>query len=308
MTPDGSCPAALCSAVRGGPHEIVAVHAGRRARSHVDVRPRAEIAALVLDPAEATITVGAEQAYQVRAVDADNADLGDVTDRAALTVGEPGRCGDRCGADRPAELEVTATLSGAAGRSILHVVPDEPAVLMVDPAAPAVAAGTRQSFRVRGLDANRNDLGDVTVRSAFILRPEDSGGCTGAVCAARTPGDHTVSVSLARRQGGPLVATVPFRVVASEPTTASQLPWLLIVAGAGLLLAGGAALVRIPSSPGHSDPRTPAGEPIRVAARPAATETEVGSAGPTDWTVRIRPHPDTTPTYGEEPPDGRGSS
>jgi hypothetical protein len=308
INPGGPCPEARCSASRSGPHEIVAVYAGRRARSHVDVRPRAEIAALVLDPAEATVSVGAEQAYQVRAVDVRNADLGDVTDRAVLTAEAPGRCADRCTADRPADLEITATLSGARGRSTLHVVPEEPAVLMVDPAAPAVAAGTRQPFRVRGLDATRNDLGDVTARSSFTLRPGSSGSCSGAVCVAGTPGDHTVSVSLARRQGGPLLATVPFRVVESEPT-ASRLPWLLIVAGAGLLLAGGTALVRIPGSPSHSDLRTPAGEPIRIAARPAATEADVGSAGPTsDWTVRIRTQPDPAPTFREEFSDDRDSS
>jgi hypothetical protein len=223
MTPDGSCPEALCSAARSGPHEVLAVYAGRRAQSHVDIRPRAEIAALVLDPAEATIAVGAEQAYLVRAVDARNADLGDVTDQAVLTVRSPGRCDDRCSADRSADLEVTATLSGASGRSILHVIPEEPAVLIVDPAAPAVAAGTRQPFHVRGLDTNRNDLGDVTTRSTFILRAEGCGSCTCAVCVARIPGDRTVSVSLPRRQGGPLVATVPFRVVASKPT-ASRSP------------------------------------------------------------------------------------
>jgi hypothetical protein len=185
-------------------------------------------------------------------------------------------------------------------------VPEEPTALMVDPAAPAVAAGTRQPFQVRGLDANGNDLGDVTVRATFTLRPENSGTCTDAVCVARIPGDHTVSVSLARRQGAPLVATVPFRVVAADPA-ASRLPWLLIVVGAGLLLAGGTTLVRIPGPPGHPDLRTPAGEPIRIAGRPAATEAEVGSTGPADWTVRIRPQPDPAPTFGEEPFDGRDS-
>ena len=141
-------------------------------QSHVDVRPRAEIAALVLDPAEATVSVGAEQAYQVRTVDAHNADLGDVTDRAVLTTQAPGRCARRCTADRPADLEITAKLPGASGRATLHVVSEEPTVLMVDPAAPAAAAGTRQPFRVRGLDANRNDLGDVIEVSDAI----DQGG------------------------------------------------------------------------------------------------------------------------------------
>ena len=302
IRPDGSCSAGRCTAADSGPHTVSVAHARAAAAAILDVDASALVTGLVVEPADATVSVAAEQAYRVRALGADGADLGDVTDRAVLAVWEPGRCAAaRCTADRPAELVVTATLPGhrPAGRARLHVVPTEPAAILLDPAAGSVTRGGAQPYRIRALDPDKLDLGDVTARTGLRIAP--SGSCTDAVCIARRVGDHTVTATLLRRQGDPIVATVPLSVVAPPPGPVARLPWLLVAGGAALLLAGGAVLARIPAAPdrdpGRRHPSLPL-ENVRLDLHPPTVTAEIrerAASGP-GWSVRVEPHPGLPPT------------
>jgi hypothetical protein len=305
---EGSCTAGRCTATRPGRHAVVAVFGDVRAGATLEVVAPDEMTELVVDPAEASVTVGAEQAYRVRALDANGTDLGDFTEHASLAIEAPGRCAAaRCTAGRSGDLEVTATVPGraAVGRAVLHVLSAEPAWLKVDPASGVVAPGDPQPFRVRGLDADRNDLGELTTRTAFAIDP--SGSCTAAVCVAPTAGDHTVTATVTRRQGPPVVATVPLRVVEPNPG-GLPLAWLALAGGAFLLLAAGFVLARAPALPGRhtgrhrtgSDRRGSVanGTSVRAEPRPTAARLTLQEGPEPDrtWAVRIEPHPDPPAT------------
>jgi hypothetical protein len=67
------------------------------------------------------------------------------------------------------------------------------ASLVITPAASTIATGGRQAYRVRGLDAFGNSLGNVTGSSTFTITPD--GRCGRSACTAAVNGPHTVTAT-----------------------------------------------------------------------------------------------------------------
>jgi len=195
IAPDGSCSGATCTAAQVGEHTVSGEVVGVRERPTAAVTVRAgPPASLRLDPPASTIAAGATQPYRVEGLDRLGNSVGDLTGSVELWIGSGGSCGrTACGARRPGDYEVSATLAGSVGvggEARLHVQAGTPKTLELQPAVVTVAAGTGQAFRARGYDALGNDLGDVTGQTRFSVA---DGSCDGPSCSASTPGSHTVT-------------------------------------------------------------------------------------------------------------------
>ena len=115
IDPPGSCTGATCTATKKGDYTVTGTVTGTTvtgtATLHVVAGP---LATLELQPGEATIGVGATQAYIARGFDADHHRLGDYTTRTRFSIKEPnGSCTqDSCGATQPGDYTVTGTVTG----------------------------------------------------------------------------------------------------------------------------------------------------------------------------------------------------
>jgi hypothetical protein len=63
--------------------------------------------------------------------------------------------------------------------------------LVLSPAQASIRAGGSLAYSAMGHDAAGHDLGHVTARTSFSIRPD--GSCAGASCTATKPGRHTVT-------------------------------------------------------------------------------------------------------------------
>src|SRR6266536_1920078 len=115
IDPPGACTGTTCTATRTGDYTVTGTVTGTKftgtAILHVGAGP---LATLELQPGEATIGVGATQAYIARGFDADHHRLGDYTTRTRFSIKEPnGSCTqDSCGATQPGDYTVTGTVTG----------------------------------------------------------------------------------------------------------------------------------------------------------------------------------------------------
>src|SRR6266542_2324025 len=115
IDPPGSCTGATCTATKKGDYTVTGTVTGTTvtgtATLHVVAGP---LATLELQPGEATIGVGATQAYIARGFDADHHRLGDYTTRTRFSIKEPnGSCTQAsCGATQPGDYTVTGTVTG----------------------------------------------------------------------------------------------------------------------------------------------------------------------------------------------------
>jgi hypothetical protein len=115
IDPPGACTGTTCTATRTGDYTVTGTVTGTKVTGtailHVGAGP---LATLELQPGEATIGVGATQAYIARGFDADHHRLGDYTTRTRFSIKEPnGSCTqDSCGATQPGDYTVTGTVTG----------------------------------------------------------------------------------------------------------------------------------------------------------------------------------------------------
>ena len=319
IEPEGSCAGATCNAEEAGTHAVVGAFSGIHGEARLDVVASRRLADIVLDPAIGSIGVRAVQAYRAWGFDGSGNELGEVTDRTTFSVEPAGTCAAAgCTADRPGTYVVTARVPGTrvSARATLQVVPAELAQLVLDPAGGTIRAGSSQAYRTRGYDASGFELGDLTARTTFGIRP--SGSCTASICTVPVPGDYTVTGSVAGTPPRPaVVASVPLRVTTLQPVAARRaLPWLLIAVGAVLFLSGGAVVSRawppsgrpvaVQPQPEPDDGQDHVAEQVRVAHRVAGrVEVVERSGAPPSWTVRLEPHTDNQGT--QSVPKGEGA-
>jgi hypothetical protein len=328
IQPEGSCAGATCTAEQAGTHAVIGTFRGIRGEARLDVVASRRLVDIVLDPATGSIGVRAVQTYRAWGFDASGNELGEVTNRTAFSLEPAGTCtAASCTADRPGTYAVKARIPGTRvrARATLQVVPAELARLVLDPAGGTIRPGSSQAYRARGYDAGGFELGDLTARTSFAIRP--SGSCTTSVCTAPVPGDYTVSGSVAETPTRPtVVASVPLRVTSIQPVAARRgqpwalVPWLLIAVGAVLFLSGGAVISSARPSSGRHRAVRPKPEPNdrqhRVAERVRVTHRVAGrvevverSGAPPSWTVRLEPHTDSQGTQsvreGKVPNDDR---
>src|SRR6266542_2194490 len=115
IDPPGACTGTTCTATRTGDYTVTGTVTGTKVTGtailHVGAGP---LAKLRLGPSEATIGVGATQAYIAPGFDADHHRLGDYTTRTRFSIKEPnGSCTqDSCGATQPGDYTVTGTVTG----------------------------------------------------------------------------------------------------------------------------------------------------------------------------------------------------
>jgi hypothetical protein len=108
----GWCDDRGCTAEQTGKYPVTATGVGVRypGRALLTVVPDAAVD-LELRPATARMVAGAEQPYRVFARDRFGNRVGEVTERAVLSITEPGRCdGATCTATVPRGYRVTATV------------------------------------------------------------------------------------------------------------------------------------------------------------------------------------------------------
>jgi hypothetical protein len=289
IEPDGDCAGPACWAESPGRHRVVGQLRGTVIRQAVTLDVTATLPnRLVLEPTTATAGTGGLQSYRVRAIGQDGADLGDVSGRTVLMIGDGGFCrGLACGARRPGTFTVAAVPIGGGwvARATLRVTADAPVALVLSPASTSAQRPATQAYQARGLDAAGNDLGDMTARTTFTIEP--NGSCTAAVCTSAQPGDHTVT---GRITGTAVAASATLRVLApltpvDDRSRTGGPDWVLLVGG-GLLAAAAArsALGRI---------RRRLGRPHEQQAAQAGTERDG------DW---VRHNVRTVPSPGQVTP------
>src|SRR6266536_1389352 len=223
--PNGSCTQASCGATQPGDYTVTGTVTGTTvtgtATLHVVAGP---LATLELQPGEATIGVGATQAYIARGFDADHHRLGDYTTRTRFSIKEPnGSCTqDSCGATQPGDYTVTGTVTGTkvTGTAILHVVAGPLATLELQPGEATIGVGATQAYIARGFDADHHRLGDYTTRTRFSIK-EPNGSCTQDSCGATQPGDYTVTGTVT---GTKVTGTAILHVVAGPLATLELQP------------------------------------------------------------------------------------
>src|SRR6266511_4346556 len=197
IDPPGSCTGATCTATKKGDYTVTGTVTGTTvtgtATLHVVAGP---LATLELQPGEATIGVGATQAYTAVGADAYDNPLGELTTRTRFSIKEPnGSCTQAsCGATQPGDYTVTGTVTGTTvtGTATLHVVAGPLATLELQPGEATIGVGATQAYIARGFDADHHRLGDYTTRTRFSIK-EPNGSCTQASCGATQPGDYTVT-------------------------------------------------------------------------------------------------------------------
>jgi hypothetical protein len=169
-----------------------------------------------LQPAEATVKVGAPQPYTVTGIDRyGNERDGDLTATTdfAISPSDSSSCTKdaataSCMATRPGDYTVIGKLTGTqiTRQALLHVAPGDLAKLVLNPNPARIVAGTPQPYHAEGFDAYGNSLGDYTAPTDFSISPPDSGSCTkagaAASCTATKMGVYQVtgSVELGSRQ------------------------------------------------------------------------------------------------------------
>jgi hypothetical protein len=316
IEPDGRCDGSSCRAQHAGPHSVVGMLTGTRVRQTVplevtETRP----ARLLLEPAAAWVGVGGLQSFRITAVAADGHDIGDVSDRTVLVM-DGGSCLRlACGAPRPGTYLVTAvpTGGGPVGRATLRVTAADVAAVILSPASASVGQRATQAYRARGLDADGNDLGDLTDRTVFTIAP--GGSCSAAACTVGDPGDYTVTGTVI---GTPVSAAVRLRVVVLAPvgdrSGAGGPDWVLIVGGAFLLAAAARPAVRRlrerlghpPDEPPDSTQPQRDGDWVRSNVRTRPVPGPVSSAvrrrgRRADLVVRLEAHADPAEPVEEDP-------
>jgi hypothetical protein len=93
--------------------------------------------------------------------------------------------------------------------------------LVLSPAQASIRAGGSLAYSAMGHDAAGHDLGHVTARTSFSIRPD--GSCAGASCTATKPGRHTVTGTV--HQGHRAIsATAALQVEPSRPPGRAHTP------------------------------------------------------------------------------------
>jgi hypothetical protein len=202
----GTCNPSGCGAAKPGTYMVTG--------SLTDDADIVGTAALTVDPLPATsirlvaprgpIAAGATRTYRAIAVDDEGRDVGNVTDKARLSIrdtppagGRIGSCdGPRCGADQAGDYVVTGRVPGirGPGRAALTVVPATLARVALAPAQASIAAGAEQAYTVEGFDAYGNDVGELTARATFAI--PDGGSCQDARCTSDRVGTYAVSATV----------------------------------------------------------------------------------------------------------------
>jgi hypothetical protein len=208
---------------------------GRVAPGHLPV------ASVTLSPATSTIEPGATQTYTAEGYDSLGHDLGDVTDRTAFTMDDPGSCtANSCGAGAAGTYTVTGAVDGVSGTAELTVAGPPPASIVVSPATSTIGTGATQTYTAEGYDDLGNDLGDVTTQTVFTI--DGGGSCTGNACGATQPGTYMVTGT-----DGTASATAQLTVVATVAITSFSPPsgtvgTTVTISGSGFSGASGVTL------------------------------------------------------------------
>jgi hypothetical protein len=193
----GSCVRESCSSDEPGDHTVTATRIGTPVRGqavvHVVVGP---LARAVLEPATATVTVGASVRYRVRGFDARGNPRGEATDRAVLSITPDGSCsGSSCTPAVRGLHTVTARIPQLGTLAVTLDARAAPvASLRLQPSVATIAVGASQPYEVEAFDAGGASLGIVT--QAVRLTIDRGGSCDRAVCTAREQGAYEVQATL----------------------------------------------------------------------------------------------------------------
>jgi len=157
----------------------------------------AELDAIVLSPATATITAGETQVYTAEAFDAYGNSRGDVTASTSFGIVESGHGGswaDNVYTAHTADTwTVRGTFGGVSGDAELIVEAAELDTIVVSPATATIGAGGTQAYTAEAFDAYGNSRGDVTAGTTFSIVESGHGGSwADNVYTAHTAGTWTV--------------------------------------------------------------------------------------------------------------------
>ncbi|MFL5926676.1 MAG: carbohydrate binding domain-containing protein, partial [Gaiellaceae bacterium] len=189
ILPNGSCPAATCTATSAGAHTVTGNDGGKTSSATLTVIA-GPLDHLALSPASSTITAGGSAGYTVQGRDRFNNLLGDMSANTTFTITPDGSCAAAvCSATTAGAHTVTGTSVGVTGTAALQVDPSALDHLVLSPASATVVAS--QTYTAQGRDQYDNSLGNMTASTTFTIVPD--GSCTGATCTAGVGGLHTVT-------------------------------------------------------------------------------------------------------------------
>jgi peptidoglycan/xylan/chitin deacetylase (PgdA/CDA1 family) len=204
ISPDGSCEAATCTALKAGPHTVSASDGGLLDETSLQVNP-GDLAQIAISPQSATIAAGESQTYSAEGFDAAGNSLGDVSAETTFAIAPDGSCqGASCQAQNAGAHTVSASDGALSDQATLAVAPGPLDHLAVSPKNATITLGESQTYKAEGFDAAGNDLGDLTAQTTFSIGPD--GSCQAAICTASAPGEHSVSASSAGAGGGATLA------------------------------------------------------------------------------------------------------
>ncbi len=152
---------------------------------------------IVISSDTAVVVAGNEQIYIVKAFDAYDNLLGDVTADTVFSIVESGHGGAWSANRYTAHIADTWTVrgyyNGHAATVDLTVKPAESSYIVVFPDGVSVTAGNEQVYAAEAFDAYDNLLGDVTADTVFsIVESGHNGHWTDEIYAAHTAGIWTV--------------------------------------------------------------------------------------------------------------------
>jgi hypothetical protein len=179
---------------------------------------------IVIDATAATVTAGTPRPYTVRAFDASNVDLGDVTSTTAFAIAPSGAgtgatcSGSSCTATKAGTYTVTAIYAGEIATSTLEVTPGALANIVVTPATASIVAGGSQGFTATGTDAFGNGVLGFdpawSISSGATCAPASG---TSTTCASTAAGTFTTTA-----RSGPVSGTATLTVTVPPPSAAGE--------------------------------------------------------------------------------------
>ncbi len=191
ISPDGLCSNANCSATSAGIHTVTATSGGISVQSTLMVNAGA-LNAIVISPANASISAGGNQAFTATGIDRYNNPLGDVTSATMFSMVPDGSCvNSTCSATTAGLHTVTGTNNGRSTTASLNVTAGALSSMTLNPPSASISAGGNQVFKANGFDRYNNPLGDVTAAAKFSIAPD--GLCSNANCSATSAGIHAVT-------------------------------------------------------------------------------------------------------------------
>lgn len=192
---------------------------GDQGRDPILGLPAAELVAVSVTPASASVASGITQQFSATASFADGSSR-DVTAGSAWVSASPATAtvGSSSGLARglaPGSAVITASFGGKVGSAALTVTPATLVSVAVTPANPSLAAGVSQQFIATGTFTDASTR-DITATSTFISSAPTVAtiGAASGLATGVSPGTSVISATAGVRSGSTTLTVTPAVLVA----------------------------------------------------------------------------------------------